>query len=29
MHIGIASDSCEITSGGVTTAATMKAPTMK
>jgi len=29
MHIGIASASCEITSGGVTTAATMKAPTTK
>ena len=28
-HIGIASASCEITSGGVTTAATMNATTMK
>ena len=29
MHIGMASASCEITSGGVTTAATMKDDTMK
>jgi hypothetical protein len=29
MIIGMASASCEITSGGVTMAATMKAPTMK
>jgi hypothetical protein len=29
MHIGIASASCETTSGGVTTAATTNAATMK